>query len=228
MRLHLFPYSYRNDAGRVWSDYLSLRKRCFIDRLGWDLTQTDGMELDQYDDATASYSLFEVRGRVLAGARLLPFRANSGGWTHFIGDCAASRFAAQPNDLLPAGYNLAPTAECSRLVVLEALEGAVRRKALAEVVRGLVTLAAGIPLSPRLLSLSPEPLLRGLSGLGYEPRSIGAPYVCAEDGRSYRVLEMDTISEVERLRAGLIRLGRPAAIVTPAKEHLSESSARVA
>lgn len=50
------------------------RKRVFIDMMGWGLTHFDGIEVDQFDNISATYVIIvdEVSGLHLASARLLP------------------------------------------------------------------------------------------------------------------------------------------------------------
>ncbi|WP_170139772.1 acyl-homoserine-lactone synthase [Cereibacter changlensis] len=56
--------------------FLSHRREVFVDRLGWDLTLSEGYEYDQYDVVSvAIYVIAHDGGRILGGARLL--RCNS-------------------------------------------------------------------------------------------------------------------------------------------------------
>jgi len=43
--------------GSAFFDFLGLRKRFFVDELGWDIPHDDNYEMDQYDNPSAWYSL---------------------------------------------------------------------------------------------------------------------------------------------------------------------------
>jgi N-acyl-L-homoserine lactone synthetase len=43
--------------GSAFYDFLALRKRFFVDTLGWDIPHDDTVEMDQYDNPLAHYSL---------------------------------------------------------------------------------------------------------------------------------------------------------------------------
>ena len=43
--------------GTAFFDFLALRKRFFVDELGWDIPHDDSVEMDQYDNPQAYYSV---------------------------------------------------------------------------------------------------------------------------------------------------------------------------
>ena len=43
--------------GYAFHEYLKLRKTFFVDELGWDIPHNDDVEMDQYDNPCAHYSL---------------------------------------------------------------------------------------------------------------------------------------------------------------------------
>ncbi len=53
------------------------RKRCFMDELGWDLYQQDGLEIDQYDHSDTEYVIVQEGGIHAASLRLHKNRASS-------------------------------------------------------------------------------------------------------------------------------------------------------
>jgi acyl homoserine lactone synthase len=60
---------YRNRS--LLRQYHALRKRVFVDKLGWDLTHFDGYEYDAYDGPYATNIVADSGGTCIAGCRLL-------------------------------------------------------------------------------------------------------------------------------------------------------------
>ena len=57
--------------GDAFFQFLGLRKRFFVDQLGWDIPHDDDVEMDQYDNPKAHYSLVLRDGEVIGGARAM-------------------------------------------------------------------------------------------------------------------------------------------------------------
>lgn len=91
-------------------DLYRARAGVFVDQLGWDLTVTDGMERDEYDDSRASNIIgFAADDRVVMGLRFRPTEDRSMLVDHF-------------SHVLPAGIrpiNDARTWELSRGFCIE-------------------------------------------------------------------------------------------------------------
>ena len=60
-------------------DYFRLRKRIFIDQLGWDLKSIDDKEMDQFDHDQAHYLIYKdvKTAKVAGGVRLTPSTASN-------------------------------------------------------------------------------------------------------------------------------------------------------
>lgn len=122
------------------AELFRLRARVFVNRLHWDVTTSDGMERDRYDDQSPVYLIFahETMRTVIGGLRLLPTTGPT-----LVGDVFA--------DTLPdvAGL-MSPTIwECTGFCVDEALvakrrEGLVLASATLITALGEVALNAGI------------------------------------------------------------------------------------
>ena len=67
-----FDLSRLHQHGPAFYEYLRLRKHLFVDTLGWDLPHNDEVEMDQYDNPNAHYSLVLKNGQVVGGARTMP------------------------------------------------------------------------------------------------------------------------------------------------------------
>ena len=177
--------------GSAFFDYLALRKRFFVDTLGWSIPHDDQVEMDQYDNPTARYSLvLDEDGTVLSGARALPTTARWGETSYMLRDAEMGRIGGIPSDLLQGESLTAGMWECTRLVIApEVTTMADRIACLGLICDGLVDMALEEG-ATELVSLSNLWLLRALKRLGYDADLMTAPYVNSEDGHKYAVMKM--------------------------------------
>lgn len=70
--IHVIDYSTQN-PGKFFlvNDFLSLRKKVFVDKLGWTIDTYQDLEFDQYDTFQSKYVVATVDDAVVGGARLL-------------------------------------------------------------------------------------------------------------------------------------------------------------
>jgi acyl homoserine lactone synthase len=194
--MHYVTFGFRtlHDHAASFYDYLALRKRFFVDTLGWAIPHDDWVEMDQYDNPKARYALvIGDEGQVLAGARALPTSARWGDVTYMLRDAQAGRIGGIPADLL--GERVLPDTmyECTRLVISPELTGMQSRVAcLGLICRGLVDMAMDDG-ATELMSLSNLWLLRALKALGYDAELMCAPYVNCDDGHKYAVMKMSAM-----------------------------------
>ena len=85
-----FDLSCLHRYGPAFYDYLRLRKHFFVDMLGWDIPHNDSVEMDQYDNPLAFYSLVLRDGQVIGGARTMPTTSSWGN----IPTCSGTRWRA--------------------------------------------------------------------------------------------------------------------------------------
>ena len=187
--------------GPAFYDYLALRKRFFVDSLGWQIPHDDRVEMDQYDNPTARYALvLGDDGAVLAGARALPTTARWGRTTYMLRDAQDGLIGGIPADLLEGQIVSQGMWECTRLVIApEVTSMADRVACLGLICEGLVDMALDEG-ATELMSLSNLWLLRALRKLGYDAELMCKPYVNCDDGHKYAVMKMTAT-----------RLGRPEA-----------------
>ncbi len=187
-----FDMSQFHVHGTAYFDYLGLRKRFFVDTLGWDIPHNDTVEMDQYDNPLAHYSVVIRDGVVIGGARAMPTTSAWGEHTYMLRDAAAGKLSDIPDHVLKAEIRSTKVWECTRLVISDAVAGhADRSRCLSLIVDGLMTVAAHHG-GHELISLSPITLMRALRQLGYDARRIGEPHLNCGDGRKYAVLSMPT------------------------------------
>ncbi|GAB4382646.1 acyl-homoserine-lactone synthase [Albidovulum sp.] len=185
-----FDMSGLHAHGTAFYDYLKLRKHFFVDALGWGIPHNDLVEMDQYDNPLAHYSLVLRDGRVVGGARTMPTSARWGDHTYMLRDAIAGKLADIPSDVMAEEINTPAMWECTRLVVSDELRcHADRSLCLSLIVDGLADVARRNG-AQRLMSLSPLSLQRALRQLGWQVERIGEPYISPEDGRRYAVLAM--------------------------------------
>jgi N-acyl-L-homoserine lactone synthetase len=190
MRNITFNLSTLHTHGPAFFDYLRLRKHFFVDVLGWDIPHDGSVEMDQYDNPTAFYSLVLRNGRVVGGARTMATTARWGKHTYMLKDAFDGMLEDIPPGVMPECVVNDRTWECTRLVVSDELTGAAERGlCLQLIVDGLVR-TANAHGGAELMSLSPITLVRALRQLGYQARRVGEPYTNPGDRRTYAVLAM--------------------------------------
>jgi acyl homoserine lactone synthase len=183
--------------GTAFYDYLRLRKHFFVDTLGWDIPHNETVEMDQYDNPLAHYSLVLRDGKVIGGARTMPTTSNWGAHTYMLRDAVNGKLVDIPAQVMSSEIRTPKVWECTRLVLSDSLRThAERSECLSLVVDGLVRVARTNGAS-ELMSLSPVSLMRALRQLGYSANRIGEPYENPGDGRRYAVLSMPTLRAVE-------------------------------
>ncbi|NBR54050.1 MAG: GNAT family N-acetyltransferase [Rhodobacteraceae bacterium] len=194
-----FDMSTMHMFGSAYFDYLALRKRFFVDTLGWDIPHNDKVEMDQYDNPTAHYSLVLRDGQVVGGARTMATTATWGQHTYMLRDAFAGKLVDIPAEVMPADVANAQMWECTRLVISDDVDTQIdRSECLSLIVGGLIDVAARNG-ATRLMSLSPISLMRALRELGFDAERIGEPYLNEGDGRRYAVLSMSAVSARPRL-----------------------------
>ena len=193
MRNITFDFLGQHRHGSSFHEYLRLRKLFFVDELGWDIPHNDDVEMDQYDNPTAHYSLVQRDGCVIGGARIMPTTAAWGRHTYMLRDAHLGGLESIPAAAMPSDIVAPEVWECTRLVISSSVTGhADRSDCLSLIVEGLMDIAerhGGV----ELISLSPLPLMRALRQLGFDASRLGEPYFSEGDGRRYAVLNMPTM-----------------------------------
>ncbi|WP_342075362.1 acyl-homoserine-lactone synthase [Yoonia sp. SS1-5] len=193
--------------GSAFYDFLGLRKRFFVDQLGWQIPHDDDVEMDQYDNPTAYYSLALRDGEVVGGARVMATTAKWGSHTYMLRDAVAGKLIGIPADILPKADATANVWEVTRVVISdEVTTGAERSECLSLMLDGAIGVARKQG-ATELMSLSPLAMARTLRKLGYDAVRIGDPYRNAEDGRRYACVSMPTVpSAINRRKSDTLNV----------------------
>lgn len=185
-----FDLSDLHRYGTAFYDYLKLRKHFFVDTLGWDIPHNDFVEMDQYDNPLAHYSLVLRDGAVVGGARAMPTTSHWGEHTYMLRDAVVGKLPSIPQEVLGREIDTPQVWECTRLVMSDDVRTrADRSRCLSLIVDGLAETARRHG-ACELMSLSPLSLMRALRQLGWQADRIGEPYSNPGDGRQYAVLSM--------------------------------------
>jgi acyl-homoserine lactone synthase len=72
MEIHVVNQANRHLYTDVLEAYFQARYPIFVEELGWRETNTDRVEIDQYDNEDATYLIGLVNGEVMTGTRLYP------------------------------------------------------------------------------------------------------------------------------------------------------------
>jgi len=175
--------------GAAFYDYLALRKQFFVDALNWKIPHNADVEMDQYDNPMARYSLvLDEDGRVLAGARGMSTAAKWGDHTYMLKDAMTGKLSSIPSDVLDEVIESPKVWECTRLVISPEVKSMrMRTQCLDLIVAGLIDMANEEG-ADTLISLSNLWLLRALKHLGYGAELMGDPYQNSDDGHKYAVM----------------------------------------
>ncbi len=185
-----FDLSGMHRFGTAFYDYLRLRKAFFVDTLHWDIPHDDAVEMDQYDNPLAQYSLVLRDGLVIGGARAMPTTAIWGQHTYMLRDAVAGKLPDIPQTILSNAISAPEVWECTRLVIADCVDNhADRARVLSMLLEGVTDVAVRHG-ACELVSLSPVLMVRTLRQLGWPAARVGEPYDSKEDGRRYAVLSM--------------------------------------
>jgi acyl homoserine lactone synthase len=196
-----FDFLGQHRHGMAFHEYLRLRKAFFVDALGWDIPHNDDVEMDQYDNPCAHYSLVLRRGRVVGGARSMPTTASWGHHTYMLRDVLRGRIEQIPQDVMPADIVSDEVWESSRLVISDHVtHRSERAECLRLIFEGLVDIANRNG-GTEIMGLTRPPLVRALRQLGFAPSRLGEPYLSETDGRQYAVLRMPAMLSAHRIAA---------------------------
>lgn len=184
-----FELSNVHQHGSSFYDYLALRKQFFVDTLNWKIPHNADVEMDQYDNPMARYSLvLDDNGRVLAGSRAMSTAAVWGDHTYMLKDAMTGKLASIPSDVLDEVIDTPTVWECTRLVISPEVKSMRERtQCLDLIVTGLIDMANREG-ADTLISLSNLWLLRALKRLGYGADLLGTPYRNDDDGHKYAVM----------------------------------------
>jgi acyl homoserine lactone synthase len=201
MRNITFDFLGQHRHGPAFHEYLRLRKSFFVDELAWEIPHNDEVEMDQYDNPCAHYSLVLRNGRVVGGARIMPTTAAWGQHSYMLRDAYLGCLEQIPAAAMPSDIVAGEVWECTRLVISNCVSNQQdRADCLSLIVEGLMDIASrngGV----ELISLSPLPLMRALRQLGFAANRLGEPYVSEGDGRRYAVLNMPAVRASQLIAA---------------------------
>lgn len=162
--------------GDLLVEYLKARRKVFIDRLGWNLPQAEGLEFDQYDTPFCRWIVIHEFGEVLGGVRLTPTTARCGLYTYMLRDAQRGILENIPRDVL---FFEAPVArriwEASRLFISEAVP-ARRRGAIQGVLMNQMGTTAAALGATQVIGIVPAVWSRWLRRLGLDAVPVGARF----------------------------------------------------
>ncbi len=191
MHTIIFEFAGLHEHGSAYFDYLALRKRFFVDQLGWDIPHNDRYEMDQYDNPTAWYSLVVENGEVLGGARCAPTTSHWGQHTYMMRDAFEGRINSIPKSSLPDNVSSDRVWEMTRLVMSDEVKSVEdRRTCLQLLCDGCINIVQSHGCE-ELRAMSSVAMLRVLRQVGYPVDRLGQTWRDPSDGRQYSAMKMD-------------------------------------
>jgi N-acyl-L-homoserine lactone synthetase len=194
-----FDFLGQHRHGDAFHQYLQLRKRYFVDVLDWDIPHDDAVEMDQYDNPRAHYSLVLRGSTVVGGARVMPTTATWGQHSYMLRDAHLGRIPI-PKSVVPDEIVSDDVWECTRLVVSDDLATQAERQACLSLMLWGCGDIVGLQGGREVVSLSPVTLLRTLRQLGFPAARVGEPYREA-DGRQYALFRTEVITPPHAIAA---------------------------
>jgi acyl homoserine lactone synthase len=199
MRCITFDFLGQHWHGTAFSQYLTIRKRFFVDVLGWDIPHNDTVEMDQYDNPCAHYALAIQGSSVIGGARIMPTTAEWGQHKYMIRDTFLGRIKIPPS-VVPEEIATQTVWECTRVVISEEITRQAERSFCLSLVLGGAVDVVRQNGGEELISLSPVPMVRTLRQLGFPAERVGDPYR-ETDGRQYAMLRMPALAPIHSIAA---------------------------
>lgn len=185
-----FDLSNLHRYGSAFYEYMQLRKQYFVDTLHWDIPHNDAVEMDQYDNPTAFYSLVIDQGKVVGGARAMPTTAQWGSHSYMLRDAAEGKLPGIPQQLYQNAVVTSQVWESTRLITADSVNNhADRGRVLSLVMQGVSDIARAHG-AVELIAIAPVLLVRAMRQLGWPVNRASEPYYGKEDGRCYAVLSM--------------------------------------
>lgn len=149
----------------LWWQHLCIRKRMFVDQMGWTIPHTKDAEWDQYDTAKTIYVITHSEGRCLAASRLNPCDSVTAYGSYMIRDAKEGRLAGIPCDLIESPPTDQTVWEATRFAADPELSPTEREWALAHNARSLSEVARKHGIS-ELIALMPPAYMRWLRSNG--------------------------------------------------------------
>ncbi|WP_371224870.1 acyl-homoserine-lactone synthase [Roseovarius sp. 2305UL8-3] len=176
VRSNTLTFRNMHEHGELLTRYLEARKAIFLDRFGWCVSETDGMEFDQYDTPFAHWVILHQFGEILGGVRMLPTTAKCGIYSYMLRDAQLGMLEDLPTDILffpaPVEHNVW---EATRFFITDAVP-AVQRRQIQSLLFRSMSRAAAENGGSYILGVVPAIWSRWARRIGVSATPIGAPF----------------------------------------------------
>ncbi|WP_375690972.1 acyl-homoserine-lactone synthase [Pseudooceanicola sp. LIPI14-2-Ac024] len=162
--------------GDLWVEFMRARREVFIDRLHWTLSQTEGMEFDQYDTPQARWVAVHEYGQVLGGIRLMPTTSRCAAYSYMLRDAQMNMLDSIPNDVLFFDAPVDPKIwEATRLFIAEGVD-AKRRPLVQRMVLTAMQTTAADHGAHSVIGIVPAVFSRWLKRIGMNAAPVGPKF----------------------------------------------------
>ncbi|WP_235857756.1 acyl-homoserine-lactone synthase [Marimonas lutisalis] len=173
MRATTMSFGSMHQYGELFVNYMKTRKRVFIDQLGWNLPQADGMEFDQYDNPLSQMVVVHEYGEILAGIRLSPTTAKVGLHSYMLRDAQLGLLENIPRDVLFFEAPVDPTVwEATRVFITDSVN-ASRRPEIQRILVGTMIRTAVQHGANSIIGIVPSIYARWLRRLDLDAVPVG-------------------------------------------------------
>ncbi|MCO6384637.1 MAG: N-acyl-L-homoserine lactone synthetase [Vannielia sp.] len=184
--------------GDLMVKYLQARREVFIVSKGWQLSETRGMEFDQYDTPEARWIVVHEGNEVLAGIRIAPTTARCGLHTYMIRDAQLGLLKGLPLDPL---YAEAPVSEkiweATRLFLLDRVP-ASRRAEVQSLLMLKMAATARSEGADHVVGIVPAVFQRWLKRIGLDAVPVGPRFELDGDKSQAALFNVSEAMEPER------------------------------
>ncbi len=176
IRTSILSFLNMHAHGELLVSFMRARKETFIERLNWQLPETDGMEYDQYDTPACRWVVIHEFGEVAGGVRLVPTTARCGVYTYMLRDAQRGLLQEIPKDVLFFEAPVSPTiCEASRLFISPQVPAHRRGVVQAVLMEGL-SLAATDMGASQVIGIVPAVWSRWLRRLDLDAVPVGPKF----------------------------------------------------
>ncbi|MGR3452709.1 acyl-homoserine-lactone synthase [Pseudooceanicola sp.] len=162
--------------GDLFVEFMRARREVFIDRLHWNLPQTEGMEFDQYDTPQARWVAVHEYGQVLGGIRLMPTTARCAAYSYMLRDAQLDLLDSIPNDVLFFDAPVDPKIwEATRLFIAEGVD-AKRRPVVQRMLLNAMQTTAAQQGATSVIGIVPAVFSRWLKRIGMNAAPVGPKF----------------------------------------------------
>lgn len=160
--------------GELFGNIFRARHDVFIQRNKWALTNTEGMEYDQYDTPACRWiAIHDKNQQVMAGIRLTPTTAQNGIYSYMIRDAQLGILDTIPKDIMTEEAPVCDDVwEGTRIFVSQSVPGKQRFRVHMQLVHQMIDAAEKLG-AKRIIGIIPHVMCKAGKRMGVDIHEAG-------------------------------------------------------